>query len=60
MDQIKPITSLTRAERRELAEAAADNGERLHDACPFPAGSPEYSDFEDDFLRRRHTLLAPA
>lgn len=57
---IKPIHTLSRDERRALAESAADNGEQIQQACPFPAGSPEYSDFEDDFLRRRHTNLAPA
>lgn len=57
MDQIKPLHTLTREERRALAEAAADNGERLHDACPFAAGTAEQHDFQDDYLHRRRALL---
>ena len=57
--QIKPLHTLTREERRALAQAAADRGDQIQQACPFAAGSPEYDDFEDDFLRRRHTLLTP-
>jgi hypothetical protein len=57
MDPIKRITSLTREERRALAHAAADNGDQIQQACPFPGGSPEHSDFLDDYLHRRQTLL---
>lgn len=60
MHHIKPIDALTREERRALAEAAADNGEHLHEACPFPAGTAEQIEFQDDYVRRRHTLLTPA
>ncbi len=60
MHTIKPIHALTRDERRALAEAAADNGEHLHEACPFAAGTPEQHEFQDDFVRRRQAILAPA
>lgn len=57
MESIKPITALNREERRALAQAAADNGEQVHEACPFPADSPEHVDFLDDYLHRRRTLI---
>lgn len=57
--QITPMPSLTTAQLRALGSAAADRGDQIQQACPFAAGSPEYTDFEDDFLRRRHTLLTP-
>lgn len=56
---IKPITSLTREERRALAQAAADRGERLHEACPFHVGTHEHLQFQDDYFHRRRTLLTP-
>jgi len=58
--QIKPLHALTRAERRELAQAAADNGQHLHDACPFAAGTPEQAQFQDDFLDHRRRSLSLA
>ena len=54
---IKPIHTLTRDERRELAEAAAENCQHLHDACPFEAGTPEQLEFQDDYLHRRRALI---
>lgn len=57
MDQIKPITALTREERRALAQAAADRGDQIQQACPFPGGTQEHSDFLDDYLHRRRALI---
>lgn len=53
MDQIKPITSLTRAELRDLAQAAADRGEPLHECNPCEPGTTQHINFETDYLARR-------
>ncbi len=57
MHTIKPITSLTREERRALAQAAADRGDQIQQACPFASGSREFDDFFLDYLKRRQANL---
>lgn len=56
METIKPITRLTRAERRDLAHAAAERGEPVHEACPHEPGTPEHQQFYDDYVERRLDL----
>lgn len=56
MHHIKPLTSLTREQRREQAQAAAINGEPLHEANPYPPGTQEHQDFQDDYVAYRLAL----
>lgn len=58
MHTIKPITSLTPAELRELAHQAADNNEPVHEACPAGLSLTQRHEFEGAYLERRHELLA--
>lgn len=53
---IKPIDTLTRAELRELAHAAADRGETVAKANPFEPGSTQHQDFTNDFLEREFEI----
>ncbi|WP_395055214.1 hypothetical protein [Polaromonas sp.] len=54
---IKPINTLSRDERRALAEAAADNGEQLHDACPAGLSADQRNEFHSAYVERRHALV---
>lgn len=51
--EIKPITSLTRAERREAAQRAAELGHHLHEANPHAPGTQEHQEFQDDYIAHR-------
>lgn len=57
--QVKPLTSLSHAEVADLARHAADRGEDLEQANPFPAGHWRHATFADVF-RARAAELAPA
>jgi len=50
---IQHLTSMSREQRREQAQAAAVNGEPLHEANPHPTGTPEHQDFQDDYFASR-------
>lgn len=56
--EIKPITSLTPAELEAMAHHAADNNERVHEACPAGLSLEQRHEFESDYVERRHSLLA--
>lgn len=53
MHTITPIEKLTRAELRDLATAAADRGDSLHECNPCVPGTTEYLNFEHDYIERR-------
>lgn len=53
MHTIKPIASLTRPELRDLAHAAADRGDPLHECNPCEPDTTPYLNFEHDYLERR-------
>lgn len=53
MSTIKPLTSLTRAEVRELAIAAADRGEPLN---PYPAMTERNVWFQTEYSNRQREL----
>lgn len=55
--EIKPITSLTEAEIRDLAHAAADSSEPAHDACPAGLTVEQQNDFHGAYVERRHELV---
>lgn len=54
---IKPITSLTLAEIRDLAQAAADSSEPVHEACPADLSAEQRHEFESAYVERRHALM---
>lgn len=53
---IKPIKTLSRAELRELAHAAADRGETLADANPCEPGTTQHKEFQNAFLEREFEI----
>lgn len=55
--EIKPIASLTPAELRELAQAAANNNEPVHEACPAGLSLNQRHEFQTAYVERRHELL---
>ncbi len=59
MHAIKRLDNLTREEVRTLAHAAADRGEPMPDANPFPAMTERYECFKRDY-RDRQAELSPA
>lgn len=57
MHCIKPLSSLTEAEIRTLAQAAAERGENLEDANPFKLTQKAQRDqFAIAFLERQDEL----
>lgn len=58
MFHVKPIDSLTDAEIRDLARAAAERGERIEDVNPFTAAHARRT-YEQAF-REREADLQPA
>lgn len=58
MHTIKPITSLTPAELREMAQPAANNNEPVHEACPAGLSLTQRHEFVGAYIERRHELLA--
>jgi hypothetical protein len=52
MNTIKPLHSLTRIEIRELAHAAADRGELVAQANPYPANSTNGINFQHSYQER--------
>jgi hypothetical protein len=57
MHQIKPTHTLTRAELRDLAYAAADRGDPLHECNLCEPGTTEALNFELDYLERRLSFV---
>jgi hypothetical protein len=53
---IKALASLSHSEVADLARAAADRGEDLEQANPFPAGHWRRATFEDVFRERSAEL----
>ena len=53
---VKPLSSLSLAEVADLARHAADRGEDLEQANPFPAGHCRHPTFEDVFRERSAEL----
>ena len=52
MTTIKPLHTLTRSEIRELAHAAAERGEPVAEANPYPADSTNGINFQHDYQER--------
>ena len=53
---IKPITTVSRDEIRDMAHAAAENGEPQHEANPFEPGTTQNTNFATDYLSRQREL----
>ena len=53
---IQPLTSLNRAQRRDMAHRAAERGEPVHEACPHAPGTPEHDEFHSDYIDHRFAL----
>lgn len=51
---VEPIVS--REHIRDLARAAADSGQNVHIANPYPADSAAHSHFERDYWAAVHEL----
>lgn len=60
MHHIKPLTALTSEEVGALAHAAADRGDELADANVFEPGTPSYTHFRSEYLKREYALGATA
>lgn len=60
MHHIKPLTSITAAEAADLGTYAAERGERVEDANPFPAGTPQHAAFLQAFDQRAEELAVLA
>lgn len=58
MNTVKPLNHLSRDEIRDLARAAAERGDPLHEACPYAAGSAHYLNFQNDYIEHRFLLEA--
>lgn len=56
---IKPITSLTADEIRDMAEAAAESNTPVHEACPFDPHSEQYHQFQGFYVEHRMVILHP-
>lgn len=54
--QVRPLSSLTDAEVHDLATHAAERGERVEDANPFPAHAPHHAVFAAAFAQRAADL----
>ncbi len=54
--QVRPLSSLTDGEVHDLAIHAAERGERVEDANPFPAGARQHAVFVDAFERHAADL----
>lgn len=53
---IKPLHTLDRAEIRELAHAAAERGDSIAEANPYPPGSINATRFDHDYQERAKEL----
>lgn len=60
MHQIKPITAMTREECRDMANAAAERDEPLHQANPFEPGTTQHTNFSSDYWARHRELVETA
>ncbi|MBX3653229.1 MAG: hypothetical protein KF686_03530 [Ramlibacter sp.] len=56
MDQIKPLDQLDDAEISVLAASAAERGEPVEDANPFPPGSRKHEIFMRAYRAREDEL----
>lgn len=59
MFAIKPLHTLSRAEIRELAIAAADRGDSIDSCNPFAPGTDRFDWFQS-YYRDRQAQLSPA
>jgi hypothetical protein len=59
MHHIQHLTGLTREQRRDMAHRAAERGDPVHEACPYPHGTLEHAFFHSDYVDRRFELLEP-
>lgn len=50
---IKPTHTLTREELREIAFAAADNSQPVHEACPAGLSVEQRNEFQGAYVERR-------
>jgi hypothetical protein len=57
MHNVIALFKLTREDRRALAQAAAERGDPVHEACPHPPGTPEHDQFYSDYIDHRFTLI---
>lgn len=53
---IKPLHTLDRAEIRELAQAAAERGDSIAEANPYPADSTNGINFQHSYQERAKEL----